>query len=312
MPLTNRVFVIVPVFPEDDSMMNRVVAYLRWSAANAANIQSKYNAELIPMLLAPGVHLTLKGGAIMSYSTPKGRSSRVPKGLAIRICLTAILDLIDNSTGGVSNRHHTYIVQIDGSGAFLLENIDKVLDTLIVGQCPVALGLRTGDTWFMGHAERKRVELFENSLLENWHTRNKGTPVAPPLLDAQAGCWGFSGIVLDRISLTAPSYEIEFDLVSSALIAGCDFAFTDNLLEGTRIGTSGHTTTTGAVDHSVAVRKMPFIANKLRLSDEQVLEELLAYSQRYSLDPERTLPSSYVDQLRRTLGPPEQAQVSAE
>src|SRR5947209_11498849 len=114
----NYIYFIVPVFPEDDFMANRMDSFTEWLAGNAADLASRYSARFRPFLLGPGLKFRLKGGVVMQYSTQKGRSPRVPKGLAVRVSLMAILDLIDNDQSiGIAMRNKSFIVQVDGSGA---------------------------------------------------------------------------------------------------------------------------------------------------------------------------------------------------
>jgi hypothetical protein len=295
-----NVFVIAPVFPEDAFTPDRIAAAYGWYWSNVETIEEKYQLKRLHFReLSPGGIFPFPGGATVSYARNGVRSPRVPKGLAVRLALASILDTIDG--GGrrpVSNRNTSFVVQIDGSGAFDYSNVERILDKLIFEDIPIVLGQRTGEAWFMSHPDRKKVELFENFLVDRWYLENKGQPIQPSLSDGQAGCWGVNVGALRLMDLTAPSYEIEFDLLATAAMNGCAFSFSQNLMEGRRIGKSGHQASSGLVDHSVAIRKLPFIAHKLGWTKDKI-GELLDYYVTQNQDASTVLPREYIEGVRR-------------
>ncbi len=249
-----RLFLAAPVFSDLEDLVPRTTAVLTWYFENRRRMKRRYGIQTSKIWTpGPGEVLHLSNGSQFKYG------KRVPKGITIRMTLFAALEACDTHSG-VSGRESAYFVQIDGSGAFEYDSIFNILERLEEGDS-VVLGQRTGN-WFMPHPERKIVELFENFLLRTWYTEKHGKdPGEWP--DAQAGCWGMRLSELQYLALTAPDYELEFDLVASAVIACRPFVFTPPLVEGRRIGGSGMQTVSGDVNHAPAARKMHFIAAKL-------------------------------------------------
>lgn len=302
-----RLYIIVPIFPSDAFMSEKLDRWESWHLQNRGLLKRIFKIRhLEELVLWPNSTWLLAGDVTIKYSSPDPpipmsveRAPGVPKGLAVRLALAAILDEVDAEDGGngVLDRQDTFIIQIDGSGAFDYNNIYRIAEALIRGGEDVVLGRRSGD-WFMTHKDRKTVEMFENALLETWKVRTHGKGFDEPLLDAQAGCWGLRASVLRKISLTAPRYELEFDLIASAVMGNISFCFSSELKPGIRIGPSGMQSTTDPAGYAGAVRKMPFIAHKLEMSKPDIGQALDAYISRSQENSVPALPTGYVELLR--------------
>ena len=185
-----------------------------WWDANQKRICKTYGMSLSEAQTVTPLRPLELGGVTISY--PSNRDAAVPKGLAIRLELMVILDSL-----AVTDREHAYFVQIDGSGAIDYHGIDLVLEKLLHDQTSpqIVLGKRPNDSpdWFMGHAERKAIELFEKFLIEERFRNTVDEEFGGSLPDAQAGCWGLRLDTLRKLSLTAGGYELELDIITSAL-----------------------------------------------------------------------------------------------
>ena len=272
-----RLYIVVPNFPTNEYTAARAENFRVWLAKNRSPLGNAHDLTVTDVeLRAEGVYV-LGSGATIQFSPPplavskrRGRkeaSRGTPKGLALRLALQIILDEVDRA--GVVERNNTYIVQVDASGAFDFNSIHVILDTLLdEGRgLDVVLGRRPGADRLMGSEDRVQVELFEEYLVETVVKGRSPSDMAPMYADTQAGCWGLRCSALERLSLTAPAYELEFDLFCSALMSGVRVDLSEDLIPGTRIGPSGvsNVLQSGKKDHSVEVRKLPFIAHKLRL-----------------------------------------------
>jgi hypothetical protein len=220
----------------------------------------------------------------------------IPKGLAVRLAL--IVALNDTDQRGVEHRENTFIVQIDGSGAFHYNSILCVTESLIGNNRQIVLGARTGD-WFMPGRERKPIERFENSIVAAECKRSLSADYN--LIDGQAGCWGIRASVLKTLALTALDYELEFDLLASALLAGFPPIYSMQLFRGKRIGHP----VSGELDYSdprKTLRKVPFILHKLGWNRQMLAEFIDQYERDHGTDTERALPAKYLAQLRAWIG----------
>jgi hypothetical protein len=227
---------------------------------------------------------------------PKKKKAAVPKGLAIRLELMAILDTLS-----VEQRSCAYFIQIDGTGALEYKGIEAVLDTFFQGpeHPEVVLGQRSNDSkdWCMGHPERKAIELFEKFLIEERFRKIVDEEFGGSLPDAQAGCWGLRLDALKTVSLTAGGYELELDIVTSALeLLDCGLlrktkvAFTRELSCGPRTGGGGGSDTF-TLNRASTIDKLPFILHKLGY-DKSTLKRMLDNF------GESTLPQEYVVAVR--------------
>jgi len=134
---------------------------------------------------------------------------------------------------------------------------------------------------------RKEMEEFEQYLLfrHRWSGLKEsfsGYDLEQRLLpDGQAGCWAFRLSAAQKLPLTASSYEIEFDLLASAVDAGLKCAYTKPLLmaEGPR-HSSASTDPFGT-----SIRKLPFIQRKLGITRADVAAAWAEFSERFAASP---------------------------
>jgi hypothetical protein len=301
-----RLYIIVPNFPPGEYAAARADNFRVWFLRNRSLLRNAYDLSVTDVeLRAEGVHV-LGSGATIQFSPPsagpKVKNARwlaprgTPKGLALRLALQVVLDEVDRE--GVALRNDTFIVQIDASGAFDFDSVYIILNALLDQEHPVdvVLGRRPGRERLMDSEDRVKVELFEEYLTETTLGRKSPDELEPLYADTQAGCWGLRCSALERLSLTAPAYELEFDLFCSTLMTGVSFGLSEELIAGTRIGPSGVSSTlpTGKRDHTVEVRKLPFIAHKLGLTSTAVRQAI----DRYVIIGGE-LPVEYTEMVRR-------------
>lgn len=293
-----RLYVRLPMFdPGGNMVADRVWNFYLWWNANEKRICKTYGISLHEAETVTPLRPLDVGGIVMSY--PSERNATVAKGLAIRIELTAILYSLP-----VTDREYSYFVQIDGSGAIDYQGIELVLEKLLQDpESPeVVLGKRPNDSpdWFMGHPERKAIELFEKFLIEERFRTTIDEEFGSALPDAQAGCWGLRMDTLRKLSLTAGGYELELDVVTSALellehslLRKKKVAFTRDLSYGQRIGGGGGAgRDTFQLNMAITIDKLPFFLHKLGY-DKSNLEAILNKYERTV-----SLPHEYVVAVR--------------
>jgi hypothetical protein len=296
----------VPIYTSEgeEVLRAREVHFRKWSSKNKWRIRRKYSLlEVDFEPLMPGQDLWLSND--VEIIIPEGADTVVYKGLAVRLEMFAILDLIDSENIGL--RDQSYFVLMDGSGAIDFSGIELVLDKLITEQYPIVLGKRPTDdsTWFMGEIgdkngeDRKKIELFENHLLEKYVLDKNieyGIKVMKEfngeLPDAQAGCWGVNIGALKNLSLTAQRYGLEFDVTASALEARQPIVYTEDLKRGSRKGESGFK----GFDDSI--KKMEFILHKLSYSKGE-LNGLLDNYKKLPNYRDKELPQDYERSLMK-------------
>jgi len=103
-------------------------------------------------------------------------------------------------------RPGNYFVVIDGDGDIEFKNVFKLISLLSDGH--LAACACRGEDYGLGD-ERNRNEKFELFLV----FRKYGVP----LPDGQCGCWGFHTRILRDVPITALSYEVELDFITSLL-----------------------------------------------------------------------------------------------
>jgi len=144
--------------------------------------------------------------------TPEGLilpySGMVAKGCAIRNNFHFIrknFDLKDDDM----------VIYLDGDGQVNPNEVFKVVKAL--AGCNLVLTNRGKNSGIPD--ERRLIEKFENSIIEN--------KFSVKLVDAQSGCWGLTGKVLNEIydSLDATGFEIELDILISSLEKGINPTF---------------------------------------------------------------------------------------
>lgn len=222
--------------------------------------------------------------------------SIVNKGLAVRLHILTILDWIDRNDP--SHRDDSYYVMIDGTGAFDFSNIFLVIDKLCgIPRYDVVLGKRPDDN--SGMAEwRKDIELFEEYVMAKSLdiSRLSALNDHEEFPDSQAGCWGLRLSVMKDISLTARSYELEFDLLTSSIKSSLKIGFTDPLKMRQRCATDfGKEIDDDSMRQCLS--KMEFIAHKLNLAKSDIPRLLDEYLDEKGGEPHHTLPDRYVKEM---------------
>lgn len=206
-------------------------------------------------------------GTIESIGKVSVKYEGCPKGQFVRLKLASILHSVP-----VPERAETFVVLVDGSGTIEWGGVATVCRLL--KEAEVVLAKRPGTDWGIPE-DRKRIERFENFLVEERFR------VALP--DAQCGCWGFRASVMQALPLTALGYEIELDLLISALTSGLVVRFASvTILEGPRHSSFD-------VDQNRA--KLVFLMDRLGYNALH-LKNVLSYFQVRSSD---RLPSWYED-----------------
>lgn len=190
------------------------------------------------------------------------------KGLMVRSKILSVIDKID-----VVDREQSFVVLIDGSGKIDYNCALGVIGALVNGE-NIVLGCRHKGSFGIPD-DRKNIEIFENFLVsEKFKIK---------LPDAQCGCWGLRANLLKRLSLTAVGYEIELDLLVSALEARIDICFFPvKIIESA--------TKISSFDPSYHIDKLKFLLNKLSF-DEFMLKALF---EKFKIKFEMPLPESYV------------------
>jgi hypothetical protein len=230
-----------------------------------------------------------------------GRNALVPKGIVIRLHIFSMLDEIDN-IGGYHLRDDAVYAFIDGSGAFQFESLRLVLRTLLSNdETDVSLGTRPNDEVGMPQW-RKAVEEFEHYIL--FHRFEDRLRVSYPKLDptrrvlpdGQAGCWAFRARAARNLALTARGYEIEIDLLFSAVLAGLRIDFSEPLLMSPKPRVSDFSRGGGAeptTSELVTCReKLEFIEHKLGLFPRDLAEAKAAFISRF-VDISQQVPAQY-------------------
>jgi hypothetical protein len=277
-----RLFIIIPMFTSSqEEVEERLKAWTEWYREEEENgggwdrLQRRYalvSIDAIPLYPGSDIAVRPEEPDPVTIRMPSSSSTRVEKGLAVRLALVTAVHQTDR--GGVAARHDAKCVLIDGSGAFDFENIFMVAD-LLFGRgghsdapAVVVLGTRPEGSYGMSEG-RKAIEDFEHFVLlralDQHHECPWGDRGLPP--DGQAGCWGLSVQSLSTVALSAPGYEIEIDLFSSALLNGILPEFTSPLVMRPRGSSSAEG---NAVAMSTA--KMDFLEQKLRSNPRKTHE----------------------------------------
>lgn len=196
-----------------------------------------------------------------------------PKGLIIRGKMLSIINKLD-----VAEREESFIILIDGSGKIEYNCVLSVIKALVHGE-NIILGCRHSASYGIKD-DRKNIELFENFIVsEKFKIK---------LPDAQCGCWGLRTNLLKKISLTANGYEIELDLLVSALDSSLDICYFPVKIveEATKIS---------SFTPEQHINKLIFLLNKLSF-DEFILKALY---EKFIVKFEIPLPESYVADFKK-------------
>lgn len=210
---------------------------------------------------------------------PADLKARVPKGLVVRLHLLYLIYELEmrKEKGEPIDLADVVFSCIDGSGAFAFSSIKLLVDAFNNDpNVDVVLGRRPSD--FSGMAlGRKEIEEFEQYLLFK-HRKNQlysslsscdelSTGLLP---DGQAGCWGFRMRCVQRLPLTANGYEIEYDLLASALDANLKINYTAPLIMP-RPKEARHSTASSAPIQT-SLGKLEFIRRKLEINRKDTYE----------------------------------------
>ncbi|MFH1287985.1 MAG: hypothetical protein ABII25_04735 [bacterium] len=192
-----------------------------------------------------------------------------PKGLMVHGKLLSLISKIDYTQ--IDNH---YFVLIDGSGKIAYDNVFNVLDILSKGK-QIVLGCRPKD--FGVSDSRKDIEHFENFLVEE-----KYKVVLP---DAQCGCWGGHANILKSLPLTAKTYDIEIDLVSSAIANNLSISFIPVTMDINEFPISNFTS------FDIDITKLNFLTNKLGLDKHSIQLSYKKFNEIYKIE----LPEEYLN-----------------
>jgi hypothetical protein len=225
----------------------------------------------------------------------------VPKGIAVRLHIFWILLEIDND-GGYPLRDDAIYAFVDGSGAFEFDSLRLVLRTLLADEeVDVCFGTRPENQF--GISEwRKAVEEFEHYiLLHHFEDRLRRSypkvgSASRVLPDGQAGCWAFRARAAKDLALTARGYEIELDLLFSAVLAGLRIEFSEPLLMSSKTRVSDFSSA-GATEPSTnelkaCCDKLEFIQHKLNLDSGAIADAKAAFISNFA-DVSRKVPRQY-------------------
>jgi hypothetical protein len=287
--------------PSGGAVLKRFSVFDQWWDINRERIYNTFEVTFDRVKpIMPYRELPLTGGVTIVY--PSDMKAAVAKGLAIRLELMAVLDTLT-----ATDREHSYFVLIDGSGAIDYNGIERVLEKLIHDPAhpEIVLGRRPKESknWFMGHPERKVIELFEKFLIEEQFRKIVDEEFDGELPDAQAGCWGLRLDTLRKLSLTEGGYELEFDVITSALqllehglLGKKKVTFTSDLSQGQRIGGGGAGGDSGkfTLNRATTIDKFPFFLHKLGYDKSTLLKLLERFERMLSA----TLPQEYVTAVR--------------
>ena len=214
---------------------------------------------------------------------PGYRGIAVPKGFVARLHLL----VIQESVGQDQNLGDVIFGCIDGSGAFKYESLKLLVEPFKRdSSIDVVFGKRPDDNSGM-QPGRKEMEEFEQFLL--FRHRSAQLKQSLPdydlnrrvLPDGQAGCWAFRLRAAQRLPLTASSYEIEFDLLASAIEAGLKCAYTRPLL----MSHGDRHSSASADPFGTSIGKLHFIQRKLRITRGDVAEAWGDFSEHFAKSP---------------------------
>lgn len=290
-------FIGIPLFTRagNEELEARHKAVMNWVEQNRIAIKDRYKfSEISTLPLHPGQELKLQIDTenIITIKYP----NVVTKGLAIRLHILAVLDFIDHKE--TSRRDDSYYLMIDGSGAFDYSNIFLVLDKLCgIPRYDVVFGKRPPGNCGMA-IWRKNVELFEEYLIYEKFGRDNLQNITgqKELPDSQAGCWGLRLGVMKHVPLTARNYELEYDLLISAIESKVHIGFTDPLIMAPRNATDfGKEVDSSSIKQCIT--KMDFIVHRLGLEKADILKLFNKYHAEISHHENRMLPEAYIEEL---------------
>lgn len=187
----------------------------------------------------------------------------IPKGKIIRLALEAR-----------KRDRADYITCIDGDGQIPLDYVLDVCFQLKYQPIDAVLACRKHVLGVSG--DRAIIEQFELFFI--------GQLYGTELPDGQCGLWGFKGDLLDRLNLSADSFEIELDFLTQLLHSNIPFGFIEVDIK------ESEKTTFDVSDHKA---KITFMCNKLRIGLELVTSLVNRFEKLFG--PQ--LPKSYKEML---------------
>lgn len=237
---------------------------------------------------------------------PSNWEATIPKGFVTRLHLLFLLYQLEHSEENISDivsPADIIFACIDGSGAFEFSSLTLLVNTFKENaSADVVLGRRPLDHSGMIQG-RKEIEEFEQYLLFRHRAHQLKTAFADydlsddRLPDGQAGCWGFRLCCAPYLPLTANGYEIEFDLLASAVEAQLRIAYTSPLPMPRAVRHSS--APMGAIEMSIG--KLEFIRRKLKITQKDVARGWRDFTSRFAGTPvmDKIL-KGYEEELLRT------------
>jgi hypothetical protein len=206
----------------------------------------------------------------ITITFPPSVGAKVPKGLLARLHLFVLMERVEREYIDPAN---AIFACIDGSGAFNFDSLQLLVDPFIDDpELDVVFGRRPENNPGMPLA-RKVIEEFEQYLL----FRHRSVEIARTfagydftkhiLPDGQAGCWAFRLKVGAQLQLAASGYEIEFDLLASALDEGLKACYSKPLL----MSTAPRVSLASLTAVPMSIQKLRFIERKLRISRNDII-----------------------------------------
>lgn len=293
-----QLFVRVPIFTANEAELERrrTTVDQWWREVGLPAIKLRYGfSGANARCLGPGHDLELldRSADPIRVRYPERPGALVPKGVLLRLEILSALEWVDRVDPRA--RNDAYFIMIDGSGAFDLANLFSVLDRLLsLPRVDVVFGQRPlSDTGMP--AWRRAIELFEERLLvQRYHSALRQALGSDRLPDSQAGCWGFRLSAANCLPLTARSYELEFDLLASAVICGTQIAFVGPLTMRSRGASEFGARPGDGPAIRASVQKLKFIMQKLSLTAEETVAILAEYEKEVGGDPAIAVPPEYV------------------
>lgn len=282
-PCQTDVHLIFPAFTTQvDRAASRYIRIWTW-------FKTTFTPLAIEKGWAPRLHIGIPDPAKLQHATYKKQpdgtmemvydeSDRVSKGKWVRAALEAVKERRsdDQYVGKV------LVVHMDGSGKIKFDAVITAVCAL-EGDTEMVLGLRD-DPCITMDPQRVVVEHFENFLLEEKYNVE--------LRDAQCGCWGFNADVLMKLPLCAGSYEIELDVLISALESHIPFSYVKVNLDSD-IEANGQKQTDYSAEDDI--KKLRFLGLRTGYSFDVIATLVPSFEKRRN----ELLPAPYKEQLEK-------------
>lgn len=304
---------LMPLFTgeaPDEEMSNRQDALTNWlQSAGFEKLKAACGERTSIAAYYPGKALyipALDDANAMRLVFPSDLKARVPKGLVVRLHLLYLIYELEQAARTESaprDLSNIIFSCIDGSGAFAFDSLTLLVEAFKRNpEADVVLGCRPSDFSGMGPG-RKEIEEFEQYLLFRYrknelHSALLHSDLSNGILpDGQAGCWGFRMSCVQRLPLTANGYEIEYDLLASALDARLRISFTSPLIMP-RPKEAGRHSSASADPVRMSLGKLDFIRRKLRITNPEICESWKEFASRFDgQDVIKNIPAGYAQAL---------------